>query len=60
VLADIGEDQVGRDRGGLVEAGLAPFALDVASLANAKPNWTTWLCPIGLAEVLIFARAAIR
>ncbi len=29
VLADIGEDQVGRDRGRLVEADLAPFALDV-------------------------------
>jgi hypothetical protein len=29
VLAEIGEDQIGRDRGGLVEAGLAPFALDV-------------------------------
>jgi len=29
VLADIGEDQIGRDRCGLVEAGLAPFAPDV-------------------------------
>src|ERR1700730_5425472 len=29
VLADIGEDQIGRDRGGLVEAHLAPLALDV-------------------------------
>jgi antitoxin HicB len=29
VLADIGEDQVGRDRGGLVEADFAPLALDV-------------------------------
>src|SRR5487761_996481 len=32
VLAEIGEYQVGRDRRGLVEAGLAPFALDVVFL----------------------------
>jgi hypothetical protein len=60
VLADIGEDQIGRDRGGLVEARLAPFALDVVSHGEREPNWTPWFCPIGPAEVLIFARAAIR
>ncbi len=37
VLADIGEDQIGRDRRGLVEASLAPFALDVVFLREGKP-----------------------
>jgi hypothetical protein len=36
VLADICEYQVGRDRGGLVEAGFAPFALDVVFLRESK------------------------
>src|SRR5215471_6345374 len=36
VLTDIGEDQVGRDRGGLVEADLAPFALDVVFAGKGK------------------------
>ena len=36
MLADISEDQVGRDRGGLVEADLAPFALDVVFLGEGE------------------------
>ena len=36
VLADIGEDQIGRDRGRLVEADLAPFALDVVFAGKGK------------------------
>src|ERR1700722_19772052 len=36
VLADIGEDQVGGDRRGLVEAGFAPFALDVVFLGERE------------------------
>jgi hypothetical protein len=46
VLADIGEDQIGRDRGGLVEAGLAPFALDVVSLGERE----TKLDPLALPD----------
>ena len=36
VLADIGEDQVGRDRRGLVEPHFAPFALDVVFLGEGE------------------------
>jgi len=36
VLADIAEDQVGRDRRDLVEARLAPFALDAVFLGEGK------------------------
>jgi hypothetical protein len=36
VLADIGEDQVGRDRCGLVDAHLAPFAFDVVFLGEGE------------------------
>ena len=36
VLADIGEDQIGRDRGRLVEADLAPFALNVVFAGKGK------------------------
>ena len=46
VLADIGEDQIGRDRRGLVEAGLAPFALDVVSLGERE----TKLDPLALPD----------
>jgi hypothetical protein len=35
-LAEIGEDQIGRDGRGLVEAGLAPFALDVVFLGERE------------------------
>ena len=36
VLAEIGEDQVGRDRRDLIEPRLAPFALDVVFLREAE------------------------
>jgi hypothetical protein len=46
VLADIGEDQVGRDRRGLVEADLAPFALDVVFFGERE----TKLDPLALPD----------
>src|SRR5260221_11937396 len=36
VLADISEDQIGRDRGSLVDPYLAPFALDVVLLGEGE------------------------
>ena len=36
MLPDISEDQIGRDRCGLVEADLAPFALDVVFLSKGE------------------------
>jgi len=38
MLADTGEDQIGRNRCGLVKADLASFALDVVFAGKGKPD----------------------